>query len=119
MAGRVGGIIGLNIGGEVYQAKGDFSYNLGRPKREAVLGVDGLHGYKEIPQVAYIEGEITDRRDLDLNALVTLTGATVTLELANSKVISLGGAYFASEGTGNTGEGSITVRFEGSSAEEY
>jgi hypothetical protein len=44
--------------------------------------------------------------------------ATITLELANSKVIVLREAWNAAEGTGNTGEGNIPVRFEGMSAEE-
>ena len=34
-----------------------------------------------------IEGEITDRSDLDLEKLLNLDGVTVTLELANGKVI--------------------------------
>ena len=115
---KVGGVIGFQINGEVYQAKGEFTYNLGRPKREAVIGADGVHGHKETPQVPFIEGEITDRKDLDLNALTTLTGATATLELANGKVIALRDAYYAAEGTGHTEEGNIDIRLEGASAEE-
>lgn len=119
MAGqRRGGIISLQINGEVYDAKGSFSYNLGRNIREGIPGSDRVHGYKETPQVAFIEGEITDRGDLDLDALVSLTGATVTLQLANDKVIALRDAWYAGEGTGNTEEGNIGVRFEGASAEE-
>jgi len=115
---RRGGIIFLQINGEIFDAKGNFTYNLGRPMREAIVGADTVHGYKETPQVAFIEGEITDRGTLDLNSLVMLTGATVTLELANGKVIVLRDAWFAGEGTGNTEEGNIAVRFEAQSAEE-
>jgi hypothetical protein len=118
MPGKIGGIIGLQVNGESYSAKGNFTYNLGRPKREAVVGADSVHGYKETPQVPYIEGEITDRKDLDLNALTTLAGATATLELANGKVIALRDAYYAGEGTGNTEEGNIDFRLEGASGEE-
>lgn len=115
---RVGGIIQVQVNGEVYKAKGDFTYNLGRGKREAILGVDAVHGYKEMPQVPFIEGEFTDGSALNVNSLLELTGATVTLSAANGKVVSLFDAYFASEGTVNTGEGNIGVRFEGSRAEE-
>lgn len=115
---RRGGIIQVKIDGAIYDAKGSFSYNLGAPKREAVIGSDGTHGFKEAPQVPFIEGEITDRRDLDLDKLVTLEGATVTLELANGKVISLTDAWYAGEGTGETEEGNIGVRLEGMNAEE-
>lgn len=109
---RVGGIIFLKIDGRQYKAKGDFSYNLGKPMREAVVGADTVHGYSEKPQVAFVEGEITDSANLDLATLVQSDGVTVTLELANSKVIVLNQAWFAGDGTGNTGEGNIAVRFE-------
>jgi hypothetical protein len=115
---RRGGIIQVQVNGEIHDAKGSWTYNLGRPKREAIVGADRTHGYKEAPQVAFIEGEITDRGSLDLEKLVTLEGATVTVELANGKVICLRDAWYAGEGTGNTEEGNVAVRFEGVSAEE-
>lgn len=118
MSQRRGGIIQLQLNGELQDAKGSFTYNLGRPVREAVVGADAVHGYTEKPQVAFIEGELTDRGTMDLEKLVMLTGATVTLELANGKVIVLRDAWFASEGTGNSDEGNIGVRFEGKSGEE-
>jgi hypothetical protein len=115
---RKGGLIQLQVNGVMHDAKGSFSYNLGRPKREAIVGADAVHGYMEKPQVAFIEGEITDRGTLDLNELVTMSDATVTLELANGKIVALRDAWFAGEGTGQTDEGNISVRFEGLSAEE-
>ena len=120
MAGeqRRGGIIFLKLNGTIQDAKGNFTYNLGAPKRDAIIGADAVHGFKEVPQVAFVEGEITDRRGLDLEALVNTEDATITLELANGKVIVLREAWYASEGTGNTEEGNIAVRFEGKSGEE-
>lgn len=120
MAGknRIGGTIALKVNGDIYFAKGNFTYNLGKPKREGVIGADTVHGYKETPQIPFVEGEITDRNELSLEDLVTLDEATITLELANGKVISLSEAWYAGEGTGNTEEGNIACRFEGMSAEE-
>ena len=118
MSQRRGGIIQVQVNGVLYDARGSWTYNLGRPKREPIVGADGVHGYKETPQVPFIEGEITDRGDLDLAALVTLKDATATLQLANGKVIVLRDAWYAGEGTGNTGEGNVAVRFEGKNAEE-
>jgi len=115
---RRGGIIQFNVDGVLYDAKGDFTYNLGRPKRVAIIGADGVHGYKEEPQPAFVEGAVTDRGNLDLDALVTMTGATVTVEAANGKLVALRDAWFAGDGTVNTSEGEIAIRFEGSSAEE-
>lgn len=115
---RRGGIIFLKIDGEIFNAKGNFTYNLGKPKRDAIVGADQVHGYKETPQIPFIEGEITDTPSTDMEKLVTAENATVTLELANGKVISLREAWYAGEGTGNTDEGNIGVRFEAISGEE-
>ncbi len=114
---RRGGIIQLQVAGVLHDAKGEFSYNIGRAKRDPVVGSDRVHGFTETPQVGFIEGEVTDRGGLDLNALVTLEGVTVNLQLANGKVIVLRNAWYAGEGTGNTGEGNIGVRFEGEGEE--
>lgn len=118
MTNRIGGIIELKVNSSIYSAKGNFTYNIGRNKKEGVVGADRVHGYKEMPQVPFIEGEITDKSNLDLEALATLDNATVMLRLANGKLIVLRQAWNASESTGNTEEGNIPVRFEGMSGEE-
>jgi len=118
MAEARGGTIFLKVNGVRHDAKGNFTYNTGKERREAIVGSDGVHDFKLVHQQAFIEGEITDRADLVLEDLVGITGATVTLELANGKVIALQDAWYAGEGTGNTEEGNIPVRFESSHAEE-
>ena len=118
MAKRLSGIVYIKADGIPYSAKGNFSYNLGQPKREGVVGADGVHGYKELPQIPFIEGEFTDSPDLSMQQLVQLSGVTVTLELGNGKVIALRDAWFAGDGTAQTEEANIQVRFEGMSAEE-
>lgn len=115
---RVAGLISLKVDGQIYNAKGNFTYNLGRHKKEAVIGADGVHGYKETPQVPFIEGEITDRAAISLQTLCDIENATVTLELANGKVIVIRGAWFAADGTANTEESNVGIRFEGMSGEE-
>ena len=109
---RLGGIINLQIDGENYRAKGEFTYGLGIPKKEAVVGTDGVHGFKETPQVAFCEGEVTDSRELDHIGLASLSNVTVTLELGNGKVIVLREAWQAGDASGHTEEGNIDVRFE-------
>lgn len=112
MSTRRGGVIFVKADGAQFDVKGQFEYNLGVPKRDPIIGHDGTHGYKEVPQEAYISGEITDSVDLNLkNDLLTLSGATITLELANGKVIVLEEAFYSGEGTGQTEEGNIAVRF--------
>jgi uncharacterized Fe-S center protein len=109
---RRAGIIYLRVDGELQEAKGSFSYNLGNPKRDAIIGSDGVHGYKETVQVAFIEGAVTDAQTLNLGALTQLDGVTVHLELNNGKTIVLSNAWFAGEGTPSTEEAEIPIRFE-------
>lgn len=118
MSQRRSGIIYLKVNGSIFDAKGNFTYNIGKPKREAIVGADAVHGFKETPQVSFIEGEITDSGTLDLEALVMMDDVTVTLELSNGKVIVLRNAWYAGDGTGQTQEANIQFRFEGKTGEE-
>ncbi len=115
---RRSGMIYFKIDARQYAAKGSFTYNLGAAKREAIIGADAVHGYKETPQAPFIEGEITDAADIDVGALLTLDGVTVTLELANGKTVVLRDAWYAGDGNVGTEEANIQIRFEGLGAEE-
>lgn len=119
MAQRVGGIIRVKVDGVELRAKGDFTWNTGAPKRDAVIGAGSVHGYKEAPQVAFIEGVVTDGQDLDVDALTQGTDLTVLLELANGKSVVLRQAWFAGDAEGNTGEGEIKVRWESASKADF
>lgn len=112
---RVGGMIHLAIDGNSLLAKGEFSYNLGKPKRTSVIGEDGTHGYTETAQPAFIEGAITDQPGLDLAAFCEADGVTATLQLANGKTIVQPDSYYVGEGTGKTKEGEIAARWESKS----
>lgn len=118
MSRRIGGVLFLKVNGVQYQAKGNFTYNLGINKKEGVAGIDGVHGYKETPVVPFIEGAMTDYSDLDLAAFQKAYDAQVTLEVANGKTITLGQAWYAGEGNVTTEEGEIAVRFEGMTCDE-
>jgi len=120
MGQRKGGIIFFKIDGVQYQAKGAFTTSLGRATREAIVGSDGVHGYKEMPVAPYVEGEITDDLAISLDALSQVTDATVTVEYANGKVFVLRNAWSTNQDgmSVQTEEGNVPIRFEGLSAEE-
>lgn len=115
---RRAGVIYLKVDGNQYSAVGNFTYSLGPLKREGIPGADQPHGFMERVQIPYIEGEITDSSDLDLETLQGVEEATCTLELGNGKTIVLREAWYAADGTGNTERGNIQFRMEGMSAEE-
>lgn len=112
------GILYLKIDGTSYDAKGNYTYNLGGVKREAIIGTDKVHGFKQTPQVPFIEGEITDRSDLDVKKLLAMEEQTITLELSNGKTVVLKGAWYAADGDIQSEEANIQVRFEGLEADE-
>lgn len=113
MGQPVGGTITLRVGGVRRKAKGEFTYNLGLPKRTPVVGADGVHGYKEEPQAPKISGKITDEGGLSLAEILTLRNTPVSLELANGKVIEGRACYYTGEGDVTTGEGEIAFEISG------
>ena len=117
-ANRRAGVLYFKVDGQQYDARGSFTYSLGSPKREAIVGPSGVYGYKEMPQAPYIEGEVTDARGLDVAALQGMTESTVTLEIANGKTVVLRDAWYAADGTVGTEDANVQVRFEGLGAEE-
>lgn len=110
---RRGGLIQIKVNGAIMDAKGDFTVNLGGPKREAIIGVDGIHGFKETIQVPFIEGAVTLAADTDIDTLINLEDATIVSEESNGRTVVLQGAWYAGEGSWTTGEGELPVRFEG------
>jgi len=114
---RVGGIIEFKADGELFSVKGNWTINPGRPKNEAVVGSDEVHGYKSTPQAPYFEGGITDLDGLNIDALYALDDSTMTLRMANGKTAVLRSGWWAGDGDITTEEGEIAARFEGLSME--
>lgn len=115
---RRSGLLFVKVDGTQYDAKGEFTYRILDVKREVIIGPDGVHGYKELPQVSFIEGAITDSRTLDLKAFQNITNADVLLELANGKKMVLREAWYCADGDVTTEEAEIQLRFEGKGGEE-
>lgn len=117
MSNKRAGIVFVKVDGAQISVKANVNCNQGLPKREAMMGHDGTHGYKELPQVAFIEGEQTDSKDLDLKKYLMIDGASVTVQFANGKTFVLRNAWNASEGTIGSEEANLPFRFEGLDAE--
>lgn len=115
---RRGGIIAISINGVRYDVKGAAEGDLGVPKRDAIVGQDKVHGFKETPKPAYLSAKFTDRGDLDMKALCSLENATVACEWANGKVWTYGEAWYAGAGTVGSEEGEIDFLIQSVTAEE-
>lgn len=114
---RVGGILSIAVNGTRLNAVGSFDWNDGSPVRTGMVGHDGVHGYQELPQIPFIEGEIRVTPDLDVKAVKATRDATVTLELPSGQVVVLRSGWYAGEGTASTEEGNLAARFEGLSCD--
>lgn len=84
---RIAGVAYLSIDGQRYALAGEFSYRPTNPKRETIVGADGIHGYRETPTAGQIKAKIRDAGGLSVQALGQMTNVTVTCELANGKTV--------------------------------
>lgn len=117
---RRAGIVSFKINGQIYPVKGNIAYSLGKPTREAIVGHDRVHGFKELPTAAFCELEITDGSNISLDELADVTEATITIELANGKIVILRNAFAINPDGLSVGteEGNVSLRFEAEEAEE-
>jgi len=99
---KIAGTAYFTIDGQRYSLKGNMTVALGARERETVVGLDNIHGFKEMPAAAFIECDVTDKPDF---------------ELINGKVGVLRNAWQVNNIELNVDEGELTVRFEGPKGE--
>lgn len=115
---RIAGVINFKVDGRQFAARGKFKSNIAPTKREGIAGQDTVHGYKEMPRVPTIEGEISYTQETSVEEIHAIENATIVLELANGAVHILRNAWHSDESDVDTEEGSFPVKFEGLSGEE-
>lgn len=115
---RVAGIAYIRVNGRQLPLKGSFMVSPSSFERSKVVGQDYVHGTAINPRAPFIEGDITLIRDLSIEDLDAIEGATVTAELANGRGYVLRNADCKSAHELNTKDGQVRVRFEGDSCDE-
>lgn len=115
---RRAGLISIAVNGELLDCKGEFTYNLGTTLREPIVGADRVHGFKETPGTPMLQGQITDRRGLDVRKLMELTDATITFRSGTGKTVVFRNAWQGGTGQVSSSESAIDVVFYALSAEE-
>lgn len=106
------GVINIKYNGNLFKVKGDVSYSLGLPKREAIEGATGVQGYTLKHQIPFIEFEITLDGSTTSDEMLKIDSADIVLELANKKVISFAECWCNSDGVVEVEEGKMKVKFE-------
>lgn len=114
---RIGGLLNLKCttaqGGSFYLAlRGKWKFTPTVTKKEGIAGQDRVHGYKEMPVVPSMEGDVSYEYELDLRRLDEATEITATLELANGRHWVGVAGWRADVSNVDTEEGSIPVKFE-------
>lgn len=110
---RVAGICFLSIDGQREALVGEFAYQVSGVTREAKVGADGPHGFKEKPVMGNITGKIRDRGGLSLTALGAMTNVTVIAELANGKVATARNAFWSGDPPkADAEEAEVEIKFE-------
>lgn len=115
----IAGKLELTINGNTINVVGNFSLNLGLPKREFLVGPDRVQGYKEVPQVPKITGEVRDSRSLSVtNDILNMKNATVVAFAANGKKYMFESATYTGDGPIDTEEGKVQFECGAMSATE-
>lgn len=116
---RIAGVCYLKVDGKSIEARGSWKTNIGRMNREGIAGQDGVHGFKEMPRVPMIEGEISYVRGIRIRDIEKITDAEITLELANGVTHVLHNAWYAGDGIEVDAEGGkFSAKFEGYTGDE-
>lgn len=115
---RIAGVIALHLGNIKLPAKGGWTVMVDDVEREGIAGQSGVHGYKEMPVVPYMEGTISHLSSISVEELKELHDFTATLETANGRAFVLENAWVANQLEVGTEEGEFTVRVEGMKGRE-
>lgn len=115
---RIAGTCYLSVDGVRVALQGEFSYRPASPTREAMMGMDGFHGYKEKPGQGQIKAKLRDSSGISVAALGQQTNVTVTAELANGKTVIGRNMFVTEPPMSDAEEAVIDITWEGPDVSE-
>lgn len=119
MSNDLAGVAYVAINGRSYALAGAGSYRVSSPTRETLMGQDGYHGAKAMPMPGKISWTGRDMGNVSMSDLADADDVTVTLELANGKmVVGRNMTRVGEPPTVNTEEATFDIEFEGPSVTE-
>jgi hypothetical protein len=118
ISNRMAGMAYLHVDGKNYLLSGDLSYNVSRVSRESLLGMDGVHGFKETPHAGFISATLRDAGGLTVADFNQMTNVTVTVELSNGKTVVGRNMWTVETQETKAAEGTFEVKWEGPFVEE-
>lgn len=115
---RLAGVAYVKVDGTQIALSGKWTSDIHQVKREAIVGQDGVHGYKEMPQAPKISGDGLYTRDTSVERLKAMTDVTVELQFANGAVHILRNAWVSDTIETNSEDATFKLTFEGLSGDE-
>ena len=113
MAQALAGTATLSVDGRNYLLEGSFRYSPSSKTRESLVGMDGVHGFKEMPSPAFMSGTLRDTQGLSVADLNAMTNVTVVAQLANGKNVVLRNGWTVGVQEVDSVDGKVDVRWEG------
>ncbi len=115
---RLAGTAYVTCDGITLMVAGQFKYSPSNVKRETLVGMDGVHGYKETPTPNFISLQVRDSGGTTVADFNGMTNVTVVGELANGKTIIGSGMWVVEQQEVDSTEATFDLRFEGGSVTE-
>lgn len=112
------GTVYVRINGTQHDLGGSVTVGPMDIERESLVGVDSIHGFKEMPKAPFIEVEFVRNKALSIQALKNIVDSTITAELVDGSVYVLRNAWYLSGAELDAVEGKYTARFEGLAMQE-
>lgn len=110
---RLAGTAYVSVDGATYALVGDIEWTVSDITRTSLLGMDGFHGYSEVPAACHIQGTFRDMGDVEAARYRDMLNVTVMIELANGKTV-IGANMITTEAiVVNSVEATSRVRWEG------
>lgn len=109
----IAGTAQVTVDGTTYQLEGGLKYSPSTVKREALMGMDGFHGWKETPVPGSITMSIRDAGDLTVSSFNAMTNSTIVATLANGKVVTGRNMGATDVQEVDAAEAKFEVKFEG------
>ncbi len=113
MAKKVAGICFLKVDGSQIEVSGGIECPLLDVKREAVMGLSGPAGFKEMALEPFVKVSAIFTDDFPMDTVQNNTEMTITAELANGKVYTLSGAFLKGEPSVKAEDGTVELEFSG------
>lgn len=109
---RLAGTVSFTIDGDTWDVVGDCEYSAVSVLRETMGGQSRIEGFSVMPKACYISANLRDRADKAVFSLNQIEGSTITVQLANGKVVTGVQMWQVGEIGVRTQEASFPIRFE-------